>query len=80
MTFNEFYEIYQRALSTNTYPDWRKGQTLYNLLSFNHPVLAKQILGSELDPYYTDENLKVCLAFLAYNWEKPTVYQETGGC
>jgi hypothetical protein len=79
MTFNEFYEIYQRALSTNTYPDWRKGQTLFNMLFFHNPGLANQIRGSKMDPFYLNDEPNVCLAFLAYNWEKPTEYRQSDG-
>ena len=34
------------------FPDWRDGQTAFNTLRTLYPELAKEIRGTELDPFY----------------------------
>lgn len=37
-----------------TYPDWRRGQALFNALRLMDPPLAEQIRGTDLDPFHND--------------------------
>lgn len=36
------------------YPDWRRGQALFNALYSMDPGLANQISGTDADPFYDD--------------------------
>ncbi len=46
------------------YPEWREGQTWFNVLYEQHPEIADDIRGTILDPFYNDENLPRFFNFL----------------
>lgn len=52
---DEFLRIVNEKTQLN--PTWRKGQTLFNVLSKLHPKLAECIRGTNNDPFYNDENI-----------------------
>ena len=50
------YREYMQAVcaARREYPEWRYGQTLYNVLNAYRPDLTAKIDGSWLDPFYKD--------------------------
>lgn len=42
--------MYQTAL----HPEYRKGQTMFNVLAAKHPEIADKIRGTQTDPFHTD--------------------------
>lgn len=47
------------------YPDWRRGQVMFNVLNAFDPELADMIRGTLEDPFYRDERIP---AFEALLW------------
>ncbi len=39
-------------------PEWRRGQTVFNLLVQLYPDDAEVVRGSSLDMFYNDENIE----------------------
>ena len=53
------------------HPQWRLGQTLFNVLSDVRPDLAQQVRGTEHDPFYKASNdLELFYAFLDSHWPR----------
>lgn len=55
------------------HPDWRTGQTLFNVLYFEHSGAfdqkwADEIRGGPLDPFYTDSRIPSFIAALKRHW------------
>ena len=61
MTF-ELY-IYAIADAMFNYPEWRYGQTAFNLLYTYRPDLALEVTNTDLDPFHNEDNL---IGF--FNW------------
>ena len=55
---NNLYNKYRQACEqkTNELPNWRKGQVAFNVLVGFDSELADSIHGTELDPFYKDDN------------------------
>lgn len=66
MNYSEFVQTYQRALNEN--PEWRPGQTLFNVLHRARPELAEEIRGTWRDPFYDDSRTTKCWEYLAVMW------------
>jgi hypothetical protein len=47
------------------YPEWRKGQTFFNVLYNLYPEMADEIRGSEIDPFYINDNINKCLTYIS---------------
>lgn len=52
----------------NANPDWRLGQTMYNVLAEMRPDLANQVNGADLDPFHRDSVIEALREWLADNW------------
>lgn len=50
-------------------PEWRIGQTYFNVLARRRPDLSEQIRSGPLDPFYRNERVPEFVAFLAENWQ-----------
>lgn len=52
------------------HPDWRYGQTVFNVLYFDHfdPQFADEIRGTSLDPFYNDGVVDEVLSKLEQRW------------
>jgi hypothetical protein len=55
------------------HPDWRAGQTLYNVLFFEScgafdSAFADEIRGGSLDPFYVDARIPSFIAALRNHW------------
>lgn len=63
MTMNEYIDEVTRV--GIEHPEWRRGQTYFNVLHQMRPSLANKIRGTNLDPFYTDRIAPFC------NWLAP---------
>jgi len=61
MTFDEYVAAVYEAEAEH--PDWRTGQTYFDVLCKHNRVLAEEILGTVRDPFYIDAR---CAAFLRH--------------
>jgi ribonuclease I len=68
MTYQEFVKLVDQT--SNNF-DWRYGQALMNVLHGVWPEKYNQIVDSDNDPYYRDDNVPRVLKLLSENW-KPT--------
>lgn len=41
------------------YPNWRYGQTLFNILYSVAPYIANEIRGTNIDPFYVDDEERI---------------------
>jgi len=44
--------------------DYRKGQAFFNSLHRLYPDVANKIRGTDKDPFYIDEKVNECIAFV----------------
>ncbi len=51
-------------------PDWRLGQTYFNVLSEARPVLAEKVRSTPLDPFYQDARIGEFLTFITEGWDE----------
>jgi len=52
------------------HPEWRVGQTLFNILHQLAPDLAEEIRGAAIDPFYQDSRIPKFLEYIKKNWEE----------
>lgn len=52
------------------YPEWRKGQALFNALYDLVPEFANMIRGTKVDPFHQDKNCNVVLSMLVHWLER----------
>ena len=69
MSFHQFVEAVFKAMDDN--PEWRQGQTLFNVYAKYFPEKAEQLRGSRVDPFYRDENVSEAWDFIGKNWDNP---------
>lgn len=50
------------------HPEWRLGQTYFNVLAAVRPDLAAEVNGSLIDPFYRDARLPDFNEFVLENW------------
>lgn len=65
-TFTDF--LYEVSREKAEHPEWRIGQTYFNVLRDMHLGLAEEIRSGTYDPFYRDETLPEFLIFVAENW------------
>lgn len=46
--------------------EWREGQAYFNYLYEDKPKLADEIRGTNLDPFYQDDNIESFIKFLVF--------------
>ena len=46
------------------YPEWRRGQTMFNTLYIKYPDLASSIRGTPLDTFYDNTRIEDFLIWL----------------
>jgi hypothetical protein len=49
-------------------PEWRLGQTMFNVLFEMRRDLAHLVIGTEMDPFHRDERVEAFRRWLAENW------------
>lgn len=58
LTFREYILLIRKfSYYRKNHPMMRKGQAAYNALADVSPELAKEVNGTEFDPFYKDEAL-----------------------
>jgi len=68
MKFNNYMKLVNAF--RYSYPEWRVGQTFFNVLLECDPDLAERIRGTEDDPFYRNEKLPEFLGIVAEEWDK----------
>lgn len=48
------------ARARKTHPEWRLGQTIFNVLAEHYPPLAEKIRYANADPFYITDNVVRC--------------------
>jgi hypothetical protein len=67
-----FNDYINRVLQMQeAHPEWRVGQTFFNVLYIMRPKMADQVRGSEIDPFYQDDRVLIFLAFVDEHWGMP---------
>lgn len=66
--FNLFIEKVESKQKEN--PEWRNGQTYFNVLVEVNPLVAEKIRKTKLDPFFRDEVSKMTNEFVLMNWSK----------
>lgn len=54
----------------NAEPDWRLGQSFFNVLREVRPDLAERVRGTKVDPFYVDDKVTDFLNFVGSRWEE----------
>lgn len=68
MNLNEFLVVSMKQ--KHQYPEWRVGQTYFNVLRDMAPELAERVREENCNPFYVDAH---CQAFLEWLSEQPEV-------
>lgn len=69
MTFEDYLKSCANSKQNN--PEWRMGQTYFNVLDAIRPDLAEGLRSTiNLDPFYRDENIGEFLAYVCEHWER----------
>lgn len=67
LTFEQFVVMVQGEKILH--PEWRLGQTYFNVLWQERPDISEQIRGDvQYDPFYTDGKIIAFLGFVAQAW------------
>ena len=68
MTYEKFNREFLQWKASN--PDWRAGQTMFNVLAYLDEHAAESIRGTNADPYYNDALIPSFFAWMAdfYGW------------
>lgn len=69
-SFNMTYDDYLAEVAHQlvAHPEWRIGQTYFNVLASINPALATEVTGSLKDPFYQDAKLPGFHEFVSENW------------
>jgi hypothetical protein len=46
------------------FPEWRTGQTFFNVLYTKYPDIANEIRGTQYDPFHNDERVMTCCEYI----------------
>lgn len=68
-TVTEFELRVVKVLADN--PDWRYGQTYFNVLYELRPHLSEKIRATDVDPFYDDRIVPKTKLWLREHWEDP---------
>ncbi len=72
MDIEDFFAEVRKAQIMH--PEWRAGQTLFNVLYEHRPDLAEQIRGTQFDPFHCRTALQDtytnALSLIQHNWNK----------
>lgn len=59
INFTEYCNLVAKVMVKE---QWRPGQTYFNILFQEHDEFARQIIGTDLDPFFDDNRLPEFLA------------------
>ena len=65
--WKEFFDLFYKVFEDN--PQLRLGQAYYNVLFDIDPELAREINGTECDPFYRDDLIPAFLEKLGEKWK-----------
>jgi hypothetical protein len=65
-TFADYQTAVARA--QKRHPEWRRGQTHFNVLTRLHRDLAEAVWATPLDPFSQDERLDAFLSYVEEHW------------
>lgn len=68
MTFQEYKDAVEYAREHN--PNWRIGQSAFNVLMINRPDLSEQVRGRTIDPFHDGAVLPEFYDWVERNWER----------
>lgn len=66
MTFAEYLQQVNQAKLDH--PQWRKGQSFFNVLAEVRPDLSEPLRGGEFDPFHRDEVIREFLQQISEKW------------
>jgi hypothetical protein len=75
MTFNHFEAAVKRA--QRRHPEWRIGQTAFNVLWRQRRDIAEGVWSTPLDPFYDDRKLAGYMAYAEAHWSTPLQGEQT---
>jgi hypothetical protein len=67
MNFGQY--VSKVAATMHEQPNWRQGQTAFNVLCEVKPNLAELIRSSDKDPFYRDDKLDEFYQYVAERWD-----------
>lgn len=65
-TFEDYKAAVEYAHDQN--PEWRRGQSAFNVLMLNRPDLSEQIRGTSIDPFGRDSLLTEFYRWVEDHW------------
>ena len=68
MTFAEYLVLV--AQTKNAEPEWRMGQTYFNVLFERRDDLSEEIRGGKLDPFHNDQAIPAFLSWASDQWDR----------
>jgi len=68
LPFSYFQQEVKEQFAKN--PNWRLGQTAFNVLYEQRPDISEQIRATDIDPFYNDSRLPKFFEKVADLWEK----------
>lgn len=66
-SFFEFVDMSRQAHTNN--PNWRLGQSYFNVLHRLRPDLANKVRSTNLDTFYNDTRIPAFLAHIKEHWD-----------
>ena len=66
LDLNDLKRDWERACEHYDNRNLREGQLLFNMLSDKFPKIASSLVGTALDPFYSDKIVTPCLRHLAH--------------
>lgn len=66
LSFQRYIELV--ASTQKAEPEWRVGQTYFNVLHMYRPDLSEMVRGNDIDPFYQDKCLPGFLDFVGAYW------------
>ena len=66
MSFEEYEAAVEYA--HGQHPEWRRGQTAFNVLMVNRPDLSETVRATSLDPFHDDGKIEAFFGWAKGNW------------
>ena len=67
MTFEDYTKAVDKAQAKH--PEWRLGQTAFNVLWELRPDLSEQVRATEIDPFHSTARLPQFFAWVQERWD-----------
>jgi hypothetical protein len=68
--YHSRYRQFEEAViaEQRAHPDWRLGQTVFNVLYEKDPALADEVRGGPVDPFYNDGLVPALMEVVKRRW------------